>query len=83
MLLITYEIAHQVILSVDCFVKDEEIFVLEMNCRISGHYPISHLANVNLPKQIIKWVKGEGTDLSLLTIKEGLKVTKDLVPTIL
>jgi carbamoyl-phosphate synthase large subunit len=75
---------HEVICSVDCFLtKNNEIFVIEMNCRISGHYPLSHLAGVNLPKQIIKWYNNEGTDENLLRFKEGLLITKDLVPVII
>ena len=27
-------------LSVDCFKTEKGIFIIEMNCRISGHYPL-------------------------------------------
>ncbi len=75
------KISQKTILSVDCFDVDGEIYVIEMNCRISGHYPVSHVAGVNLPKQIIKWLKGEETDMDLFNIKEGIFVCKDLIPT--
>lgn len=74
---------HQAILSIDVFVTDKGVYVTEMNCRISGHYPLSHLAGVNLPRQIVKWLNGEATDMSLMKFKEGLYITKTLVPTIL
>lgn len=71
------------ILSVDCFVVENEIYFIEMNCRISGHYPLSHLAGVNLPKQILEWLQGNKTDMSNFLFKTGLYITKDLYPVIL
>lgn len=79
---LSQKLRHEVILSVDCFMCNDDIYITEMNCRISGHYPLSHLAGVNLPQQIIRWVNGEGTDETLLQFKEGLFITKDLIPTI-
>jgi carbamoyl-phosphate synthase large subunit len=77
------KIQHEGVLSVDCFVTDKGIFVTEMNCRFSGHYPISHLAGVELPKQIVKWLGNEGTDRRLLQCKEGVCIIKDIVPCIM
>lgn len=74
---------HEVILSVDCFVVENEIYIIEFNCRISGHYPLSHLAGVNLPKQIFEWLNNKPTDLNNFKFQEGLLITKDLNPTIL
>ncbi len=74
---------HEGILSVDCLSNNNGIYVVEMNCRISGHYPISHLAGANVPKQLIKWLNKEPTDKNLLEIKEGTMVTKDLIPKII
>lgn len=71
------------ILSVDCFLTPEGLSFIEMNCRISGHYPLSHLAGVNLPKQLLKWLMGENTDKNNFLFEEGLYITKDLVPVIL
>jgi carbamoyl-phosphate synthase large subunit len=77
------KIRHQAILSVDCFVCGNQVYVVEMNCRISGHYPLSHLAGVNLPLQIVKWLEGKSTDLSLLTFQTGLTIAKELVPRVI
>lgn len=74
---------HEVILSVDCFEEKDGIYVTEMNCRISGHYPLSHLAGSNLPKQIVDWVEGKPTDMKNFAFEEGVLVTKDLKPVIL
>lgn len=74
---------HKAILSVDCFDCDGVIKVLEMNCRISGHYPLSHLAGVNLPKQIVDWIEGKPTNKEYFNFNKGLYITKDLKPVVL
>lgn len=71
-------------LDVDVFVtSDDKIMVLELNCRFGGQYPFSHLAGVNYPKQIVKWLLGEETDQSLLNAKIDVLSCKDLVPVVL
>jgi len=80
---LSQKLAHAAILSVDCFVCSDGVYVVEMNCRISGHYPLSHLAGVNVPRQLILWLKGGETDHSLMHFKTGLTIVKDLVPRIL
>lgn len=80
---ISNALKHEVILSVDCFVQEGENYVIEMNCRISGHYPLSHLAGVNLPKQIIDWLQGKESNNDYFHFKENLFITKDLTPVIL
>lgn len=74
---------HEVIISVDCFVVDGEINILEINCRISGHYPLSHLAGTDLPKQIIEWLEGNPTNMDNFKFEEGVYFTKDLHPVII
>lgn len=75
---------HEGILSVDCFVSDlGEISILEMNCRISGHYPLSHLAGFNYPKALLCMISNIPIPDCLLGFKTGLSITKDLVPTII
>lgn len=74
---------HEGILSVDCFRCERGIVVLEMNCRISGHYPLAHLAGVNYPQLLINWLRGEAADPALLQFEEGLYIIKDLTPTVL
>lgn len=71
-------------LDVDIFkTSDNRIFVLELNCRFGGQYPFSHLAGVNFPKQIVKWLLGEETDQTLLNAKIDVLSCKDLVPVVL
>ncbi|MHA1395818.1 MAG: ATP-grasp domain-containing protein [Promethearchaeota archaeon] len=75
---------HILNLDVDCFLTNKmEAIVLEMNCRIGGLYPFSHLAGANLPLAIIKWIKGESKIDNLLKVNYGIEGVKDIVPTIL
>lgn len=74
---------HEGILSVDCFKTEKGIFIIEMNCRISGHYPLAYLAGFNYPQLLSDWLHNKPTNKNLLQFKEGLYIVKDLVPTIL
>jgi len=74
---------HKGLLSVDCFKNDKGIFVIEMNCRISGHYPLSYLAGFNYPQLLIDWLNGKQTDSKLLEFETDLFIIKDLVPMVL
>lgn len=71
---------HSTILSVDCIESNKILNVIEMNCRISGHYPVSHIAGINLPKQILEWLEGKATNWDNFKFREGVIVTKDLNP---
>ena len=73
-------IKHIANLDCDIFVtEDNTIYVLEMNARFGGGYPFSHLAGVNLPMAIIKWLKNEFVDINdLLTAKSNVYGQKDI-----
>ena len=74
---------HEGILSVDCFKKGDDIFVIEMNCRISGHYPLAFLAGMNYPQQLIDWLNNKPTNPDLMKFETELYIIKDLAPMIL
>lgn len=74
---------HTGLLSIDCIKNNNGIFVIDMNCRISGHYPLSYLAGFNYPQLIVDWLNDKPTDSALLNFNEGLSVIKDLKPTII
>lgn len=69
---------HPANLDVDIFLVDETPYVLEMNARFGGGYPFSHLAGVNLPGAIIKWLKDETVSSKELTPEIGVKAQKDI-----
>lgn len=74
---------HHGICSVDCFKKDGEIYVIEMNCRISGHYPLAYLAGFNYPQLVVDWLNGKETNSELVKFDTDLFIIKDLLPIIL
>ncbi|MEX0289659.1 MAG: ATP-grasp domain-containing protein [Flavobacteriaceae bacterium] len=43
----------------DFFVRDNEIYMLEMNPRFGGGYPFSHEAGINIPAIYIAWLNGQ------------------------
>ena len=71
---------HIANLDCDVFVTvDNTVYILELNARFGGGYPFSHLAGVNLPKAIIKWLKNEIVDINeLLTAKPNVYGQKDI-----
>ena len=81
---ISVHLKHVAILDVDCFkTSDGNIAVLEMNCRFGGQYPFTHVAGVDVPKQIVQWLTGAGTDPKLLQITTGLTACKEITPAII
>lgn len=80
---ISNHLKHMANLDVDCFVTENgEIYVLEMNCRFGGQYPFTHNAGVNVPLQILKWLKGQPTESRIITQKNGIRSCKELVPVV-
>ncbi len=66
-------------LDCDVFLVNNTPYILEMNARFGGGYPFGHVAGVNLPLAILKWIKGEEVDKGkLLTAKPGIKAYKDI-----
>lgn len=56
---------------------DGDYCVLELNPRFGGGFPFSYEAGVNLPLAIIKWLKGEEVDISLLQPEYGRMFAKN------
>lgn len=75
---ISEKLEHIGNLDVDVFVGDNKIYVLEMNARFGGGYPFSHMAGVNLPAAIIKWLLGELVDKELIEKTFGHFYQKDI-----
>lgn len=74
---------HHGLLSIDCFKTPAGVSVIDMNCRISGHYPISYLVGFNYPQIVTDWMNGLPLNADNLKVKTDVCVVKDLVPTIL
>ena len=69
---------HIANLDVDVFVNGDKVYMLEMNARFGGGYPFSHLAGVDLPKAIIKWINGENLADELQIKRYNRVVQKDI-----
>ncbi|MFQ7469748.1 GNAT family N-acetyltransferase [Amedibacillus dolichus] len=69
---------HRANLDVDVFVTEDKCYVLEMNARFGGGYPFSHMAGVNLPLAIIKWINHESVDKEVLTERINIMGQKDI-----
>lgn len=69
---------HIANMDVDLFVVDGKIFPLEMNARFGGGYPFSHVAGINLPAAIIKWLRNEKLGDELYNEKIGMVIQKDI-----
>ncbi len=52
-------LGHRGPLDVDVFVEDGKPFVLELNPRFGGGYPLSHLAGTDFPGLIVAMLRGE------------------------
>jgi carbamoyl-phosphate synthase large subunit len=52
-------LGHVGILDCDAIVTDSNCVVLDMNPRIGGGYPFSHLAGANFPAALVAWIRGE------------------------
>lgn len=65
-------------LDVDIFVQEEKVYLLEMNARFGGGYPFSHLAGVDLPAAMIKWLRKEKLTDELLVKQYDQVVQKDI-----
>ena len=69
---------HIANLDVDVICKDGNCYILDMNARFGGGYPFSHLAGVNLPLAIVKWLEGKTVKFDILQEKYGVVCHKDI-----
>ncbi len=77
---ISKRLGHVLNLDVDCIcLGDNKPYVIELNCRFGGHYPFSHIAGVNLPKAIVKWIAGEVVNKDYFDIEYGVTGFKEMV----
>lgn len=75
---ISITLHHIANLDVDVFLKDGKAYILEMNARFGGGYPFSHMAGVDLPTAIVKWLRNEKVSSTMLEAEVGVCCQKDL-----
>lgn len=64
--------------SVDCdlMMADEACFVLDVNPRLGGGYPFSHMAGANLPAALVAWAEYRQPDPEWLRCEAGVLCSK-------
>ena len=65
-------------LDVDIFLSGSTVYVLEMNARFGGGYPFSHVAGVNFPLALVKWLRGQEANEEILRANVGVIAQKDI-----
>jgi len=65
-------------LDIDIIIDDEKSYVIDLNPRIGGGYPFSHVAGANLPAALIAWVRGEEPEEEWLKIKPNILSVKGI-----
>jgi carbamoyl-phosphate synthase large subunit len=64
-------------LDVDLFLQeDNKPFILELNPRFGGGYPVSHLAGADFPHLILRMIRGEAVSPELGRYKPGVIMMK-------
>lgn len=77
--LISRELRHPGNLDADIFLVNDTPYLLEMNARFGGGYPFSHIAGVNMPLAIIRWLCSEDVPEELLSAIPGTMAAKELI----
>ncbi|MCB9042753.1 MAG: ATP-grasp domain-containing protein [Chitinophagales bacterium] len=65
-------------LDVDLFVKNNVVYIIELNPRFGGAYPISHVAGANFVKYIIAMLNNKKLKPRIGNYEEGIKVMKEV-----
>lgn len=60
----------------DLFVKDGEVYILELNPRFGGGYPFSHESGMNTAAIYIEWLKGKNDISAYNNYQTGLMFSK-------
>jgi carbamoyl-phosphate synthase large subunit len=67
---------HVGILDCDLFLSAEGCRVIDLNPRIGGGYPFSHVAGANVPAALIAWMNGEEADPSCFQVRPDLVISR-------
>ena len=74
--LIGENLGHIGILDCDLFASEQGFRVIDLNPRIGGGYPFSHVAGANYPAALIAWMNGEQADPKCFQIQPHLTVSR-------
>jgi len=74
--LIGQQLGHVGILDCDLFASDEGYRVIDLNPRIGGGYPFSHVAGANVPSALVAWMNGEKADSKCFQVQPNLAIAR-------
>jgi carbamoyl-phosphate synthase large subunit len=74
--LIGEQLGHVGILDCDLFASDQGYRVIDLNPRIGGGYPFSHVAGANFPAALISWINGEQADPKCFQIQPHVTIAR-------
>jgi len=74
--LIGEQLGHVAVLDCDLFASDQGYSVIDLNPRIGGGYPFSHVAGANVPAALISWINGERPDPKCFQIRPNLAIAR-------
>ncbi|MBK8443063.1 MAG: ATP-grasp domain-containing protein [Sphingobacteriales bacterium] len=64
-------------LDVDIFVRDNKVYIIELNPRFGGAYPISHEAGANFIQLVIDMVNGKKLNPHIGNYEQGVQIMKE------
>jgi carbamoyl-phosphate synthase large subunit len=70
------KLGHVGLLDCDAFVTEHGCYVIDINPRIGGGYPFSHIAGANLPAALIAWIDGQQPDPAWLRIMPNVAAAR-------
>tara|TARA_R100000935_G_scaffold9921_3_gene19909 strand:- start:6522 stop:7547 length:1026 start_codon:yes stop_codon:yes gene_type:complete len=65
-------------LDMDCFISNDKLYILELNCRFGGGYPFTHLAGVNIPQILLDLMDNKKPNPNLMQLEYNLEMIKDI-----
>lgn len=71
------KLGHAGPLDADLFRQNNQIYVLEINLRFGGGYPVSHLAGADFPAKIVKMIRGEKLTPDIGNFQNNMVMMKD------
>jgi carbamoyl-phosphate synthase large subunit len=74
--LIGKNLGHVGILDCDLFACEQGCRIIDLNPRIGGGYPFSHVAGANVPAALIAWMNGEEADPSCFQVRPDLVIAR-------
>ena len=69
-------LGHVGILDCDLFASEQGCRIIDLNPRIGGGYPFSHVAGANVPAALIAWMNGEEADPSCFQMRPDLVIAR-------